>query len=224
VEANTHYDKAEYKQAVAIYEEILSAGYHAPEVYYNAGNSYLKLGLLAKAVLNYERAIKLNPSDKRIFHMLSLAREAIDSDIVEVQDFVLIRYWKKFSQVLSPLGWVLVQIVCGMVLIVGFYYWKFSDSLTLKRNGLLAFSLGVIILVLSFLAGAKSEKLINGKDGAIVMEAASLMSGPDARSGNLNQLREGEKVIILDKIDTWYKVQLMNKEEGWLEAESMEII
>lgn len=50
------------------------------------------------------------------------------------------------------------------------------------------------------------------------------MSAADERSEKKENLSEGVKVKIVDQIDNWYKVLLMNKESGWIEQGQIEII
>ena len=59
------YIKEDYAAAIQIYEALLKNG-EASEVYYNLGNSYYKIGEIAKAVLNYERALLLQPGNSDI--------------------------------------------------------------------------------------------------------------------------------------------------------------
>ena len=55
-EGDSAYIKEDYAAAIQIYEALLKNG-EAADVYYNLGNSYYKIGEIAKAVLNYERAL-----------------------------------------------------------------------------------------------------------------------------------------------------------------------
>lgn len=67
------YIKEDYTAAIQIYEALLKNG-EAAEVYYNLGNSYYKIGEIAKAVLNYERALLLQPGNSDIRANLEVAR------------------------------------------------------------------------------------------------------------------------------------------------------
>ena len=67
------YIKEDYAAAIQIYEALLKSG-EASEVYYNLGNSYYKIGEIAKAVLNYERALLLQPGNSDIRANLEVAR------------------------------------------------------------------------------------------------------------------------------------------------------
>ena len=52
---------------------ILRTGESA-DIYYNLGNSYYKIGDIAKAILNYERALILKPANKDIRSNLEIAK------------------------------------------------------------------------------------------------------------------------------------------------------
>ena len=61
-EGDSAYIKEDYAAAIQIYEALLKNG-EAAAVYYNLGNSYYKIGEIAKAVLNYERSSLLQPGN-----------------------------------------------------------------------------------------------------------------------------------------------------------------
>ena len=73
-EADSAYFKGNYADAIALYEGILKRGKKSSELYYNLGNSYYKSKDMAKAILNYERALLLNPGDGDIKFNLKLAQ------------------------------------------------------------------------------------------------------------------------------------------------------
>ena len=57
-QGDSAYMRNDYASAIQIYESLLKKG-EAAEVYYNLGNSYYKADDIAKAILNYERALLL---------------------------------------------------------------------------------------------------------------------------------------------------------------------
>ena len=62
-EAEEAYAKEDYTQAIELYESVLKSYGESAMVYYNLGNAYYKAGKVAPAILNYERALLLNPGD-----------------------------------------------------------------------------------------------------------------------------------------------------------------
>ena len=72
-EADSAYINKEYAKAIEIYESMLQQG-ESGEVYYNLGNAYFKQDELGKAILNYERALLLQPGNSDINANLDMAR------------------------------------------------------------------------------------------------------------------------------------------------------
>ena len=66
VEANNMYKNGNYQEAIDMYQSILDGGYESAALYYNLGNAYFRTDNLGAAILNYERALQIDPSDKEI--------------------------------------------------------------------------------------------------------------------------------------------------------------
>lgn len=213
-----------YAEAIDIFNSIITQNYVSPELYYNLGNCHYESGDLAKAILSFERAIKLKPNDSRISKNLEIARSEVESDIIEVEDFILMRLWRMGALLLSPKGWMILQILLTCLFCVATYFWQFGNSETKRFRG---FSFGIaaiIFLGISVFFGSRSFADSKSQDMAIIMFQDVIRSGPDARTNEINPVFEGQKIRIIDKIDQWYKVQLLNKEEGWIATESVELI
>ena len=71
------YKANKFDSAAADYEKILSQGYRTAEVYYYLGNCYYKLNIINKAIINYERGLKLAPQDEDIQHNLAIANTKV---------------------------------------------------------------------------------------------------------------------------------------------------
>ncbi|HRH67712.1 MAG TPA: tetratricopeptide repeat protein, partial [Bacteroidia bacterium] len=72
-QGNIAYQKGDYITAVQLYSGLLKSGKVSSEVYYNLGNAYYKTDSIAKAILSYERAKKLNPDDEDVAVNLKIA-------------------------------------------------------------------------------------------------------------------------------------------------------
>ncbi len=223
-EANTDYQEQEYDLAIEKYESIISAGKISSDLYYNLANAYYNNGNLSKSLLNYERAIKLKSGDQKIRQNIEIARNVVNSDIIEVQDFILLRWWKTFSSLFSTFSWMLIQIIlCGLSL-GSIYFWKYKEDPKRKLQGFISGFILFMVFLIALSAGITSQEINHNANQAVLMESEMLKTGPDKRSSNSLQLSEGVKVKIVDQIEEWYKVQLMNKQEGWLEISKVEII
>ena len=71
--ANTAYINENYQEAVKDYESIRAQGYESDQLYLNLGNAYFKRGMTGKAIVNYNRALRLSPSDEDVLYNLGIA-------------------------------------------------------------------------------------------------------------------------------------------------------
>lgn len=86
-EAEVAYTKEDYGKAIELYEGLLKTHGESAEIYYNLGNAYYKENKIAPAILNYERALLLDPGDGDIRFNLQLARQKSVDKIEPVGDF-----------------------------------------------------------------------------------------------------------------------------------------
>ena len=73
-EANNAYNNGEYDRAIVYYDSILAQGIHAAALYYNLGNAHYKRNAIAPSILNYERALLLDPTNKDVRNNLAFAQ------------------------------------------------------------------------------------------------------------------------------------------------------
>src|SRR6202521_1847824 len=59
--ANEAYQNGKYEEAKVDYLQLVHAGQYSADLFYNLGNVWFKLGDQGRAILNYQRALLLNP-------------------------------------------------------------------------------------------------------------------------------------------------------------------
>jgi len=85
--ANQSYSNADFTSAVAQYESIIQSGYESSGLYFNLGNAYFKMNNIPAAILNYEKARKLDPTDESIRFNLALANSRIIDKMEPLPEF-----------------------------------------------------------------------------------------------------------------------------------------
>src|SRR4051812_5495703 len=73
--ANDEFAKGEFREAIRDYQTLVDAKQWNAPVFYNLGNAYFRAGDLGKAILNYERALALDPRHPESAANLALVRE-----------------------------------------------------------------------------------------------------------------------------------------------------
>ena len=124
---------------------------------------------------------------------------------------------------LRPGGWAFLSILFFLVALLKWLYGigviKFSEFVFRGRT--LSFViLGVIFLWISLL----SYRQIYSRNEGILYTSCGLMQGPSAQSPQLRMVHPGEKIKVTDRITGWYKVNLLNLDEGWLKTDCVRII
>lgn len=217
-QAATFYKANDFENAASQYEKILAAGYKTAEVYYNLGNCYYKLNNTGRAILNFERAIKLSPNDEDIQHNLKLAEQKAVDRIQPVPQLEIITQWKNFVSWQSAKGWKTFAAVSLWLAFLAFAAYIFTG---LKR--FTAFS-GVLLLILSvaFISlGFKQSSNEQYSNEAIVMvKSVNVKSAPDSNGNDIFTVHEGLKLKILDRVGQWHKIRLADGKTGWLESTS----
>ena len=99
MQANHYYNESRYDSALVIYKSIIDEGYTSVPLLYNMGNTYFKLKDYPMAILNYEKALKTDPTNEEVKENLSIAN-ALITDKIEpeaVADKLFLSELKEFE-------------------------------------------------------------------------------------------------------------------------------
>ncbi len=224
-DANNAYKKGDFAGALSIYQELLAPGEQSSEVYYNMGNCYYRMGEMAQSILNYERALLLDPSNDDIRTNLSLAKSKCKDKVEEVGVFFPIQVFYWFQNSASSNGWAIISIVLVIIGMVCVLLYLFLKELWVRKVGFFG---GVICLILAIAAGFFSYRQkvkIQNRNDAIVMAGSVTVTSTPAESGTaLVVIHEGTKVHVVSTIEDWWEVKLPNGTIGWIKSDVAEKI
>lgn len=215
----------EFEQASEAYEELIELGVRDVDVFYNLGTSYARGGRLGKAVLNFERALALDPGHTEAEENLRMVREAMarrrtaageDADLTPPRSF-----WMNLIARVTSAQVVIPFLVCwvGLFLVLG--------GRRLIRSEVARLTL----MILSMIFGAGSAgfgALVVSKviyDGqvqeaiAVEEDGATLREGPGGRFSRVVSVREGERLRVLDREGDWLHMREASGREGWGQTE-----
>src|SRR5947209_6771626 len=88
--ANEEFAQGHFKEAIAGYEALVSAGQWNPNLFYDLGNAYFRTKDFGRAILNYERALALDRHHPEATANLQIARD--ESRALELQPTILEHY------------------------------------------------------------------------------------------------------------------------------------
>ncbi len=212
IAAAEQYENGDYHDALRNYRlverEVVSS-----ELYFNLGNCYYQLDSVAQSILYFEKAIKLNPRDRIARENLELAVSLMADPIPAIDEFFLKRWVNGMSRMLPPIGWGLVAI--AFLWLAVWILIKGVRGSTLRQDRL-RYALPITGFLICLFAGYVAFQNQTDSDYAIVMESIEIKVAPDELSATTRSITEGEKVMIIDKLENYYKVRFVNYEHGWL--------
>jgi uncharacterized membrane protein YobD (UPF0266 family) len=220
---NLSYESEDYEKAASIYEKLLETNEVSPEVFYNLGNSCFKLKKIGKAILNYERALRLDPRDRDTRFNLKLARSmTVDKINITERGFVLnamLFFYDRMT--LNELSAACSVFYLAVILLL-----IFSIFFAAKRRILFyaAGSLSVVFLVFFVFLFAKARDENFAETGVIVVEKIDARSGPKEDYLLQFTLHEGTMGSIVKKVQGWYEIDLSKDLKGWIPETSVDII
>lgn len=220
------YTDGKFADASTAWTSIEESGQKSAKLYYNLGNAWFKQGNYPKAILNYERALRLDPSYSDARYNLEFTGNFVQDKIEPVPEFILKSVARKVCYVMSSNVWAVIFLVLlAAALMMGLLF-LLGSSVGKRRAG---FYCGIVLLLLS--AGALSFSIWQKSDSmktdtAIVMSpVSSVKSSPSSGSSkDLFVIHEGTKVTILDEVGSWKNISLADGRQGWLPAADLEVI
>jgi tetratricopeptide (TPR) repeat protein len=224
-QAGEYYRNGEFENAIKIYKELRTEGYEGTSLCFNLANSYYRIGQLGNAILNFERALKLSPSDEDTKHNLAFANLSTVDRIQPLPTFFLFEWWESILASLSVNGWTYLTyffFILLTILIVIYFFAK-----TIFQQKLILFSglgmLAVLLIVISLLI-VKINREENIIEGVVIEQSVTVKTSPDIKSTDAFVIHEGLKVNLEDRLDNWVKIRLADGKVGWIEYDDVERI
>jgi len=217
--ANDYYAKKQYQEAAEIYQNLIDGGHKNGYLFYNLGNSYLRLGKFGPSILNYIRAKQFLPRDESLDANMRIA-------ILKTKDRLeppstnglgSIFFWvNNFTLNEQLIFFGITNLIFWFVL--GIWMARKTAFLNLTRKAMM------IILLISILSvGVKITLESEITIGVILAKNIEVKSARGANNVTLFQLHEGSVVSIIDRQNDWYQIQLNDGQKGWTQKNSIGI-
>jgi tetratricopeptide (TPR) repeat protein len=223
--ANDSYAAGEYDVALADYEAILNQGKYSAVLYYNLANTYFKLDQLGKAILYYNRALRLSPTDEDIRHNLEYAEQMTKDSIEEIPEFVLTTWMKAVRGVCSATAWTIISLIMLVLALSMALVYLLAHRLSLRKTGFYVMAVaGLLFIVTTLFALSEREQVVDSREAIVMNSAVSIKSSPDRAAVELFVLHEGTKVYIGSEMAGWAEVRIADGRKGWIETNRIEKI
>jgi hypothetical protein len=213
-----------YRLAADGFEKLLAGGVENGELYYNLGNTYLRLGDVGRAIANYRRAARFIPDDANLNANLRFARSRVQTPIEPSAENKLLHGVLFWHYGTSARGRTQVAIVCFVAC------WLLL-SIRLATNGAWLRNVAIALLIVAVVAGASSAASVaeagRTPDGVLVAGSTVIRKGNGITYEPVfnEPLSAGVEFTILEtRTDAtgrvWHRVVFPNDAQGWLPADA----
>ena len=223
--AGAAYSAEDYASAIASYSIIEDKGLSSAALYYNMANAYFKSEQIAKAILYYNRALRLDPSDEDIRHNLEYAEQQTRDSIERIPEFFLTEWMRSLRQTMGGDVWTILSLVALALMLAMALVYLLAQRLSLRKVGFYMMAVFALLFVLgtAFAWSARSE-MVGERDAIIMSSSVAVKSSPDRSSTELFVLHEGTKVHTGETVDGWVEIRISDGRKGWIETSRMERI
>jgi tetratricopeptide (TPR) repeat protein len=214
-QGNQDFTAQKYTQASDAFEKVVSEhGYSAP-VLYNLGNAYLKAGNYGDAILNYERALWLDPRQPEVTANLKFAR-----DQAGLYQPASTPWQERITGLMNIDGWSWLGSFSLAVACLGILSLRAFPKLRLA--GSLTTAAALALLLVSTLSVCLHWQTA---DDAIVTskEAPARISPFDSAKSSFNLLA-GEKVEMEETHSGFVRVRNREGKSGWVSQSEIQPI
>jgi tetratricopeptide (TPR) repeat protein len=220
-EAHLLFERGEAKRATELYVQVATGGFSSAKVWANAGTAAYRAGDVGRAVLYYNRALRIDPTDDRALRSLEFISPA-SNDSTEGLAFLRSTIGR-----VNPGWWVLGAQAVFIVICIGLAkalaHWRNHD---VRTHWIIVSSWSLLLLgVLGGLAWLSHQQRTGGGDAVVVREQAIARSAPTADATAQLELPAGTIIRMTEApIRGFVRIQLRDGQSGFLPVTDIEAI
>ena len=234
-EADSAYNADNFRLAAQLYLDIIKTQGASAKLYYNLGNTYYRLGETGNAIIYYERALRLDPSDRAPRDNLAFVNARITDRPGERGTFI----GNALDSVATATGsntWAWVAFTCIVLTLGGLLAYVLSSSVPVRKTGFFGGILAMLVGAGCLFFAFRSAAISMADNIAIIVSPSTILSTvprlPQDRNQEAMLLHEGTRVTILDSVRSttdsinslWYDVEIDNAHRAWINANAIKKI
>lgn len=211
--ANQSYDQGQYAEARLLYKNLVQAHNYSANLFYNLGNTEVRLGALGAAALAYERALALDPAHPEAKANLAFVRTETGAKIEDrtwLDSLFVTLDANNYTILLAAAAWL--AATCGAVVFMR------------AGRGSALWPLGTwtALAVCAYACAALWHFQKNDALAIVTAKRAAAHFAPADNSTLADNLPTGSQVRILSERGAWVYCELPNKARAWIAAGEIE--
>jgi len=212
-------NSGKYAEALEKFESVLNETPSA-SVFYNAGSSALHLEEFGKGIYYLERAQLLRPNSSIVKRNLTIAQKQAGVQ-VRKSHFFLQRWFWNIRDLLFSSSWGILLLIgwCGLA----YFFFRFysTSQKSEKKSHLIKMIFLIPMVCLFALFGFSRNQIESNNPYLISKNKIEVFTAADKLSELAFKLNAGEKLLFLDRIGSYYKIETPSGSIGWIERDKV---
>ncbi|UCE61742.1 MAG: tetratricopeptide repeat protein [Phycisphaerales bacterium] len=213
---------AAFRQAHDMFQAVVDAGIDNEQLYYNLGNTHLRLGEIGEAIADYRRAERLGPNDQRLISNLRFAR-SLRSDHIEPtgkRTFLRTVFFWHYSwppqtrKTAAMIGYALFWLLLAVRALLPRVRIGYPALVCL----LLWVPLGLSVAI-DLPSRTRSAEGVLVNNDVVVRKGNGESYDPQFRQ----PLHEGVEFRVIEQRGGWLRIELTDGSQGWVRVREVEL-
>jgi tetratricopeptide (TPR) repeat protein len=225
--ANVAASQGDQARAVSGYQTLIEAGVRDADVYFNLATAYAQSEDYPRAILNYERALVLDPNDDKTKENLRQAEKSLEERRAEAEGEATIQRGASIGD--AVYGFFSEDVLAYLVLGTNFCLFAcLGWAWAVRRRNIRLIALmtvsGALLAFSSLGLAVKAGALRDGPRAVALAERVVLREGPDERARARGEARGGDRVLVVGADGDFVKLRVIHGLEGWATASEVGVI
>lgn len=217
--------EGDFKGAAALYNSLLQRGVQHPDLHYNLANALAAQHKDVEAVIEYERALRMDPGHDDAATNLGRVRKRLKVDTVvpATESEPTVALADVLGPMLAPFPTAIIAWGAAAAQALFFLAWWWSrrsrSAGRARVASRLAIGLAGVALILGLMTAGQA--FVAHEPIAVAGSAFSLRQGPDERFDSSGSVSAGARLRVMDSDGRWRKVLQQDGLSGWTTADTL---
>lgn len=233
--ADSAYSSDDFATAAQLYTEAIDSLGTSSELYYNLGNTYYRMGKPGKAVASYERALRLDPTNRDARTNLDFVNSRL-IDRPGERGTLFGNMLDKAALTLHSNTWAWLALGAFIIFLGAVALYLFCPVVAWRKVGFFGGFAVLALTVVAALLAIRNASICSATDRAVITVPSTILSTsprtPRDRSEEAILLHEGTTMQVIDSVSSrtdsvktvWVDVQIDNSHRAWIRRDAIEMI
>lgn len=235
------YSNGDYQAAADGYRKIIETEGTNAALLYNLGNTYVKLGQPGNAMVCYQEALALDPTNAAIINNIRYLSEKVEDsnrallkgeklDVAPEAPAFMQSVQIRISEAAPVNTYGVIALGAFILMLAGIALYIFAGGVRLRKAGFFGAIICMVLTILfNVFAFTARRRWSNRNEGVITAYEAQIYPEPSTQAKvKLPKLKEGTVLEVQpadnERVKGWVKVRLNPDYNGWMQAEDLHML